>query len=1090
MVNQKLTPKQKRNQAKKEALKFMGKNIRTDETFKKQTKVNRIELANYKKEKTPTRYFYDTPSKQMLKLDIKNQNIKTYNQVFRGWNIGRTPAREIIDAPSVIKKKMVILKDLDYLYENNAKVKLILKITYRFEISDYSIIRKKTIFWDGEQKQYKFFGLVGQNRYYNYNGGNINDLINFLTIYSQNYLQPFGFSNGLRDSIIDEAIQNVEIISDLERGETFSINPANMRMREQKPLNICNLYNDVIELKENDKNCVKAYLEKIYKKISEKSIAKLGNEEGVSSTELNKFSNKYNIKMLIYDILGNIISANYPQKVNKSYKSLVGISYNNHFYPIKNTILNKVSIPKKIKISDNLNNDFDSLLKENVLPSNIKISIENKVNEDNIKEHSRDSCRLRTSEQKINIITFNNKDTQHISNSEYNVCLDILEIFGLKDKITPFTNLKNIMNIIEKPYIIENTNSFFIANYAKGGFNYYNKNADISKKIKTIDHNKFYSNCLCDLEYLISVDIRQSEPVKLNKNPEFIVEHYLYIAKPKKSCLLIPDTNIYSGSHLLLCCEYGVEFDILEELETKRHFNYYKQLINDVYDKLGSTKYKGLIKDMMNIIIGKFEQDIKLNDEMTVEKLCNFQERMTNEGFYYKYNDKYYLKLNKNKIVNKIYNKCPIAIQLKDLGRVKLFQKIQELNISENDLVNIETDSISFIYKKQDLGQLDANNWKGWKEIKKDIAYFEKRKKTDFDVFDGETTFFLSKSDNNNKLYNCYAGSGKSYTIVNKILPSLNNENYIIITPSHNSATQYYKLKLNCKVVQTYKFQQYLPQEENIIIDEVGLCDRDAQDFIYKCFMLGKNIYSLGDFRQLLPIGENKHFNSNNYLNMIYGEIIQVNTNFRNNFKIKYYDSLINHIPNEDLIKKYNGHDYFLIDEIKKYNSKNWKKADIIICITNKSKENYNKLMSEYKKVKMGDIGCKIVCNTNNLRVKGIYNSFDFIIKDVLEEEDENDETKITYILDDETKLNEKELFHNFELGYAITLFKAQGQQYKSFFMPEEDFKYINARSAYTLISRLQEDLTEETIKRNKNELKDKKEVKKEVKKEFVIDFE
>jgi hypothetical protein len=38
------------------------------------------------------------------------------------------------------------------------------------------------------------------------------------------------------------------------------------------------------------------------------------------------------------------------------------------------------------------------------------------------------------------------------------------------------------------------------------------------------------------------------------------------------------------------------------------------------------------------------------------------------------------------------------------------------------------------------------------------------------------------------------------------------------------------------------------------------------------------------------------------------------------------------------------------------------------------------------------------------------------------------------YILDDGTELNKNELFDNFELGYSTTLFKAQGQQYKSFY--------------------------------------------------------
>ena len=36
---------------------------------------------------------------------------------------------------------------------------------------------------------------------------------------------------------------------------------------------------------------------------------------------------------------------------------------------------------------------------------------------------------------------------------------------------------------------------------------------------------------LCNLEYLISVDERQSQPVKFETMPDAVIEHYLYIVK-------------------------------------------------------------------------------------------------------------------------------------------------------------------------------------------------------------------------------------------------------------------------------------------------------------------------------------------------------------------------------------------------------------------------------------------------------------------------------------------------------------------------------------------------------------------------------
>ena len=982
-------------------LELFGKKIRTDKTFKNQTKVNRFELASYKKEIEPIRYFYNEDTRQILKMNIKDENPKVkYGQVFRDWGIHNMPAKKVIKSNEVLKNQMVILNKMNFLYDNDAAVKLIIKLRFQIQISDGEITRYKTVFYDGA----------------------INDIISTCREFAINYLQPFGFGLAYRNQIIQQTLSDIEIMSDLKKGIKF--NMKDMRMREAKPLNICNLYNNVITMEETEENCVKKYLKIAYTKIACKKIDSMGDESGVTTNEMNDFCKKYNIKMLMYNIGGEIISSFYPKIKNKSYKSLVGIAYNNHFYPVKNTILNSVSIPSEIKIKLNLNIEFDKLLKKRILPSNIKL------------------IKIKDTKNEFDILTFNHDKKQYIRNSEYDICLDILDKFGLKDKITPFTNLHNISNVIEKLYSTSNINSFFIVNYSKGGFNYFNKKIDMDDydDFITIDHNKCYSNCLHDLEFLISVDMRQAKFIKFDSNPEFVIEHYLYIAKPKKSSLLLPHTNIYSGKHLLFCTQEGLEFDVTEELATIKHDNFYTQMVSDMFKNI-DAKY---IKDIVNIMIGNFESKYKINQSIEVEKICNFQERMTNEGFYYKYKEDTFFKLKSVESISNIYNRCPIAILIKDLARMKLYNKINSLKLSNNDLIAIETDSISFINQGQKLN-LDTNNWRGWKQIVKPLKWFNEKRKTYSNyAFDEVITFELPNKINNNKLYNCYAGSGKTYTILNDIIPKIENSDYIIITPCHNAAKEYYKRKLNCKVIQTFKYQNNIPKETYIIIDEIGLCDREGNNFIYKCFLMGKTIYSFGDYRQLLPIYEKKHFDSINYLNHIYSEIIDIRTNYRNQFTIEYYDELI----------KCDYKDSLSI-EIKKYNSDDYTKADIIICITIKQKDIYNKLMSKHLKKTIYDIGCKIVCVTNNLRSKEIYNNFDFIIKDI-----QTIGNELFYILDDGVTdkyitVNYEELTNNFELGYAITLFKAQGQEYKSFFMPECEFKYINGRSAYTLISRL-----------------------------------
>ena len=258
---------------------------------------------------------------------------------------------------------------------------------------------------------------------------------------------------------------------------------------------------------------------------------------------------------------------------------------------------------------------------------------------------------------------------------------------------------------------------------------------------------------------------------------------------------------------------------------------------------------------------------------------------------------------------------------------------------------------------------------------------------------------------------------------------------YIVLTPCHNAAKDYYKNNLNCKVIQTWTLNPSLPlpTEKYIIIDEIGLCDREAQDLLYKCHLAEKIIYSFGDFRQLLPINNEKHFDSPSYLNYFYNEIYDMKTNYRNEFTIKYYDSLINNTVN-------------LQKEIRKHSVKDYKKAHIIICITNKDVIKYNNLMCEYLNIdNICTKNTKIICNTNDLKNKNIYNNYDFIIKDI-----END----IITLDTNETITKEELLKNFTFGYAITLFKAQGQQFKSFYFPKS-LSHINGRSAYTLISRL-----------------------------------
>ena len=143
-------------------------------------------------------------------------------------------------------------------------------------------------------------------------------------------------------------------------------------------------------------------------------------------------------------------------------------------------------------------------------------------------------------------------------------------------------------------------------------------------------------------------------------------------------------------------------------------------------------------------------------------------------------------------------------------------------------------------------------------------------------------------------------------------------------------------------------------------------------------------------------------------------------TNWRNKFSVSYYESLIS------------GDAEYLESELKKHSTKNPEDADVVIAYRNVIVNKYNALMKE----KRGDaVDMPMVCITNDLRERGIYNGFCF---------------KASELGDD--ALNE----NWFRCGYARTLYNIQGDEVSSFYIAPEDMGwFLNGRMAYTLISSL-----------------------------------
>jgi hypothetical protein len=100
-----------------------------------------------------------------------------------------------------------------------------------------------------------------------------------------------------------------------------------------------------------DINCVLAYVQKTFPKISKKKVDNYFNKEYICSDSILEFCDEYKIPLKLYDIAGNIKVKN-DHGPNKSYCSFTGIICNNHFYPVKKSENNNNSGNSYPRLSD------------------------------------------------------------------------------------------------------------------------------------------------------------------------------------------------------------------------------------------------------------------------------------------------------------------------------------------------------------------------------------------------------------------------------------------------------------------------------------------------------------------------------------------------------------------------------------------------------------------------------------------------------------------------------------------------------------------------------------------------------------------
>lgn len=825
------------------------------------------------------------------------------------------------------------------------------------------------------------------------------------------YIRINDYINDIYDLPMEEMMANIasyvirpEIFSTIKLDQKFDL--LDDKLFDETPLDISNDWKNV-QLN-NNLNCAEVYLLKVLHPMFHNEIRHIGGGFGLSSNQIIKFANGNNMSIQIYDINGEI---NYKNiKEGSRSKKLIFMAYNSHLYPIKGKTLKKRINKYEIKIVENLTDQLIEFLDKNIKPGNI-------VFNGSLKSFTVDKIR-------------------YIDNQYYNKYSKILTSMGLQNQISDGVCVRNMFDKIGTLFLKENVDSFWPEHnrFIKSDFNYKISNIDQTRKISKIDLSKAYPFSLYSLPYLIKFDYRTN---KINTNVTEIIDHYIYNVKPKQYSLLLPSQDLYPGYHLIHAKTEGLEFEILEEIETEKVYNYYSNMIIEMYNNLSIDDFKQICV----IGIGKMQINSDYHQKYIFKGIHKTNTKCI-DGIAEKLNDKYSLVYDNDIVPVCPYTKRIIAIQVKDMCRKLVYDKMKELKLKDEDIIQIKVDSITYY---GDLPKKLSTNIGCWKKESIDFSLFTNA--LDFGIdnipkplgdelisnsIDIPIISINPKTKNNNTLYNCFAGSGKTHTVINKIIPQM--KDYIVLSPTHYALHEYRALNLNCDVIHKYIYQNIIPKEQNIIIDEYGMLDKDGNDLIYKCLLLDKCIYALGDFNQLPPVkGDKKSkFNSSHYLNYMFKNQNKLDINHRNFFPISYYNHLIN-----------GTYDYEL--EIAKWNHINPYEAKMIICWTNNECDFWNYAYMKYHNIEFGP-NMKILCKTNLLRNKSIYKNFEYVIKSI-------DNDIIT--LDNNETITMKQYNNYFKPAYAKTLYAVQGQSIESFYFPQSEIMYLDNQSVYTLISRL-----------------------------------
>ncbi len=865
--------------------------------------------------------------------------------------------------------------------------------------------------------------------------------------------------------------------NDTEEGDFDEIEPQEFIPKEIEWLG------NSIDKNHSKNNCLQNYLSNVWKTAINKSKPmKKEIEEIKTIKHLKTFVEKYDVKCKIYDIHECVY--NNRKKTSKRSKnklnSIAFVLHDNHVYPIKGKLITKDPKYDEYRYSDNIVRDLIQHIEKSNTFTTVHAS-DNMINAFHVKEGKRNIC--------------------YTSNMESECCFDIMKHFGLEEhmshEVTPYTLVNIIMSFTNEKYRNIKSNAPHMSSFKVPGYNYINdrlvheaKNNNI--KYCDMDKNKCYMDEFQKLPFLISHDIFKH---KVINNPKEIIEHYMYCIKVKKSTIHCHTKYAYlPGYALNKMKKCKIRHKIIHGLETDKHENIFKPLIKKLAVLMKERKdLEGIIKLAINSFIGKMAKVPKKKLNTKFIGIFNKEQARTKEGTKVSLkSDKYFACYEEDDrrfdkyTMSYMKNMKPVEIQIKYGARMLMNDTIKKLKLDPNKIIQIKTDSIvtseTVDFDELNLG-FEIDQWK----IQSDTKFLKSAKK----YKESCTPYYSIKNDNEMNLG--YAGCGKTYTILNKVLPKYPDA--VVLSPSHCALLEYKRACSNgnfvdCETTQNFSVNGRVPKDDTIIVDEIGLVGKKGWLMLQMCAYLGKKLICFGDFQQLLPYGVTKTIYTNHRQQIVEGSPIyneNIKTlmfrhetyncqNRRNKFSNEYYDSLINNTTN-------------IKDEVIKYSTKSFKDAQYIVCYRNKTVDRYNEAMLKINKLKsIHDVGAKIVCTSNKYVHKmGFPNSSFFTVvghtnmlstiranakrkEKHVTIEDENGEKYNIPLVDFHKKgnKNENKKIPNFKAAYAVTLHRLQGQTISSYYFPKDDYKKITplpgdynltikdkCRFAYTLISRI-----------------------------------